>query len=220
MKLIIEYYTPENENRNKEYLYSIRQNILSKLFEEIHVFVEEGSELPIELSKDLIVHLDKRKTFQDLFEFCNTFDDELFVIANTDIIFDKTILYVNKNNIDGRFLCLTRWDLKSDNKLKFFDNKAGISYFSQDSWIFKTPIPILDADFYMGKPGCDNKLVYIADKAGMDVRNPSKGIITTHVHASNYRTYTSGSNQTVKGPWMGLEATNNINRESKKRMLG
>lgn len=220
MKLIIEYYKPSNDTRNSEYLYCIEKNIESKLFEQIHVFVEEGSVLPDILSKEVIVHLDKRKTFQDLFDFCNIeFPDEICIIANTDIIFDGTIKYVNKNNIDGRFLCLTRWDILPDKKIRFFDNQSGIAYFSQDSWIFKTPIPIRDADFFMGKPGCDNKIAYIAHQSGMDVRNPSKGIITKHIHATNYRTYIPGKD-TVAGPWMGIEPTNNINRESKKRMLG
>lgn len=220
MKLIIEYYTPKNEHRNNEYLFCIEKNIESKLFEEIHVFVEEGSELPKNLTENLKVHLDERKTFQDLFDFCNTnFPNEICIISNTDIIFDETINYINSNNIDGRFLCLTRWDVLPDGNMRFFENQSGISYFSQDSWIFKTPIPIDNADFFMGKPGCDNKLAYIADQAKMDVRNPSKGIITKHIHTSNYRTYTPGSTDTVPGPWMGIEATNNINRESQKRML-
>jgi len=220
LKLIIEYYTPKNEHRDKEYLFCIEKNIESKLFDEIHVFIEEGSELPENLSKDINIHLDKRKTFQDLFDYCNTyFPNEICIISNTDIIFDDTVNYINDNNIEDRFLCLTRWDVLQDGNMRFFDNQSGIAYFSQDSWIFKTPIPIIDADFFMGKPGCDNKLAYIASQAKMDVRNPSKAIITKHIHTSNYRTYTSCSKDTVPSPWMGIEPTNNINRESQKRML-
>lgn len=222
MILVIEYYTPSSEKRNEEYLKCIRENIKSKLFDNIHIFVEHGHELPEDITDEEIVfdHKEERKTFQDLFKFCNSFtEDTICVISNTDIIFDNSINYVNKDNIEGKFLCLTRWDILPDNNIRFFDNQAGIAHFSQDSWIFKTPVPIKNADFYMGKPGCDNKLAYLAMESKLDVRNPSKGIITKHLHLSQYRTYVPGGKETVVGPWVGVEPTNNINRESKKRLL-
>jgi hypothetical protein len=207
MILIIEYYEPSNKNRKKEYEWCIEQNIASNLFDKIHIFVEEGSLLPMRFRKSskVIHHLDKRKTFQDIFNYCNeNFQDEICVIANTDIIFDDSLKKINDDNIEGKMFCLTRWDILPNGQIRFFNNKQGIANYSQDSWIFKSPIPIKDADFYMGKPGCDNKMVYIADQSGLVPSNPSMDIVTKHLHISNFRTYTPGGKETISPPWWGL----------------
>ena len=215
MKLIIQYYTPNNEKRNSEYLYCINENMNSKLFDEIHIFVEEGSYLNLKLNGDVIIHSDKRKNFQDLFKYCNdNFPNEICVISNTDIIFDETIKYINENNIDGKFLCLTRWEVLDDLSLEFYDDETqNRSYFSQDSWIFKSPIQISGVNFFMGVPGCDNRLAHEADKV-LDVINPSKLIITKHMHRSNFRNENRGI---IFNPKLGVEPIDNIYGESKKR---
>ena len=223
MVLVLEYYTPKNENRNNEYLFCIRENINRKLFNEINIFVENGSTLPDDITSSGLVkiHNGDRKNIQGLIDFCNeSLVGEICFIVNTDIFFDESINLVNERNIEGRFLALTRWNIVAQNKANFFDNQNGISVFSQDTWIFKSPIAIKDANFYMGKPGCDNKLAYLAKQAGLSVRNPSKGLKSYHLHLSNYRTYTPGGKETVPPPYLGIVATNNINRDPEYRWLG
>lgn len=220
MKLIIEYYTPDNNDRNNEYLYCIEKNIESKLFEQTHIFVEEGSKLPDRLANKVNVYYDKRRTFQDLFNFCNEhFPNEICVIANTDIMFDETIKHVNKDNIEGKFICLTRWDILPDGEVKLYREDTNTSYGSQDTWIFKAPTLLNNADFFMGKPGCDHKIVYLADKVGLGVINPSKKIITKHLHNSKYRTYKTNGEDSVSKPWLGLYPTDDINKESQKKNI-
>ena len=221
MNLILEYYTPSNEHRDKEYLSCIRENITSKFFKSINIFVEEGSKLPDDISSKVNIYNGKRNTFQDLFNYCNTnFQGEVCFIINTDIFFDATIKYINTNNLKDKFMALTRWDILKDGKARFFDNSSNIAYFSQDVWGFVSPISIDDANFYLGKPGCDNKISYLANKAGLSPRNPSLGIKAYHLHLTGYRTYIPGGKDTVPGPYLGIKPTENINRDTQYARLG
>ena len=54
---------------------------------------------------------------------------------------------------------------------------------SQDVWIFKGPIkPNLKADFPLGVPRCDNRLLYELQEAGYTVLNPAFSIKAYHIH--------------------------------------
>jgi hypothetical protein len=221
LKLIIEYYNPSNENRQKEYDFCVDKNINSKLFEQVIIFLEKGSVLPEYISshKSVKVIEEERKTFQNLFDYCDeNFKGDICVISNTDIIFDNTLKKINNDNIEGKMFCLTRWDILPNKTIRFFNNRQGIANYSQDSWIFKSPSNIKGADFHMGKPGCDNKMVYIAEQSGLVPSNPSMDIITKHLHTSNFRTYTPGGKETVSPPWWGLVPCK-IDKVSEKKIL-
>ena len=67
-------------------------------------------------------------------------------------------------------LCLSRHDVCEDGALQFDSHVATLS---QDVWAFRAPLPKVDAQFLMGKPGCDNRIAYEFRKAGMRVNNPA-----------------------------------------------
>lgn len=217
-RLIIEYYTPSNEDRNKEYLECIERNIKSKVFDSITVFIESGSDLPDDIKSEVNAIYDVRKTFAELFDYCNTnFDGDTCVIANTDIIFNNTLDIAKQHKLKNTLLCLTRWDILPNGQERFFDNNHGAAYFSQDSWIFKAPLDVPEFDFYMGKPGCDNKIAFLANQKGILVRNPSRKIVTKHLHKSNFRTYTTSDR--VGGPYVGVEPKSSIAEEPNFKLL-
>lgn len=67
---------------------------------------------------------------------------------------------------------------------------------SQDVWIVHgRPWNNLTAELNnndhlaLGKPGIDNRLAYELLKAGYQVSNPSKSILSWHVHSTNIRQY-------------------------------
>jgi hypothetical protein len=100
------------------------------------------------------------------------------VIANADIFFDKTLDHARPAK--GELYALGRWD----------DDARGLRHFeridAQDAWIFRSPLPaamIAGSGFCVGMHGCDNRLAYEAEKAGLRVSNPSRTIIAHHVHA-------------------------------------
>ena len=60
---------------------------------------------------------------------------------------------------------------------------------SQDCWIVKGRFKdIPQANFTLGKKGCDNKIAYLLSKY-YDVINPSQSIRTFHLHLTNIRNY-------------------------------
>jgi hypothetical protein len=106
------------------------------------------------------------------------------IISNNDIHFDSSLrrlpwLRLGENDL----LALTRHE--PDGTL-FREADAD----SQDTWIFRGRPPVLaQCDFYLGTPGCDNRLLYLFEAAGYRTLNPSKVIRCWHLHASPLRAY-------------------------------
>jgi hypothetical protein len=81
-----------------------------------------------------------------------------------------------------------RVDVTSGVGLNFNEWTAPVS---QDAWIFKSPLPSdIDADFFFGWLGCDNRIAYELKAKGLHVINPSLKLICRHVHMTEKRNYT------------------------------
>ena len=217
MILLTEYFTSSNLNRDFEYKTCISENLKCESLDKVIIFIsDETSELKLESDKLEIIKLKERPTFKFLFEWCNlNYPEKVCIVGNTDIIYDNSLDNLNDVNLENKFVALTRWDIiPKDNQLflQFYDIPwRGITtgMFSQDSWIFKTPIKVDDrSNFLMGKLGCDNRIVQIYHELGYDVKNPSKKIVTKHLHASNYRTY--GNSDMVLGPYLLVQPTDDL----------
>ena len=106
------------------------------------------------------------------------------VISNNDIHFDDSLrrlpwLRLGENDL----LALTRRE--PDGSL-FREAAAD----SQDTWIFRgRPAVLAQCDFFLGTPGCDNRLIYLFEDAGYRTLNPSKVLHCWHLHASPLRAY-------------------------------
>ena len=133
----------------------------------------------------LVAH-GRRVTYRDLFDYANReLPGRRVILANTDIFFDHTLARLDDYPLAGRLLCLSRWDLQSDGSWRLFDRED-----SQDAWIFQSPLPDFACDFHLGIPGCDNRLAWEAEQAGLVVSNPSRSIRAYHLHSSGIRRYT------------------------------
>lgn len=217
MILLTEYYKSSNFERDKEYLTCIEQNLSNEFLDKIIIFISDESKLSFEHKKIQIVKKDIRPTFLELFEYCNqNLQNQICIISNTDIFFDNTLNYLNEFDFDNKFVTLTRWDLLYDNNkwfIRYYDfpwkNGWTTSMFSQDSWIFKSPIKTDERlNFPMGKPGCDNRISQIVFEMGYQISNPSKKIISKHLHQTNVRTYTH--QETVPGPYLLIKPTEEL----------
>jgi hypothetical protein len=238
MNLLIEYFKSQNTSRDQEYIFCIKQNISNPLIEKIHVFISDESILNENSEKLQIVKLDKRPTFYDLMEYCNlNLEGQKCIIGNTDIIFDDSIGNLKEFEFENQFIALTRWDLyqKENNwYINYYHNlwwnpsKDGslnenesifTSEFSQDSWIFSSPIKLDDrAKFMMGKPGCDNRISQLMHENGYNVINPSRLIKTLHFHQTNYRTYNNNTDM-VLGPYLLIKPTDNLREKPLLRSI-
>lgn len=227
MILLTEYFTSSNANRDFEYKTCIRENLNCGSLDKIIIFIsDDTSQLGFEHEKLEIIKLNERPTFKFLFEWANhNYLDKVCIIGNTDIIFDDSLKTLSENDLDNKFIALTRWDIIPKDKqlyVQFYNlpwrGDITTGMLSQDSWIFKTPIKVDDrSNFLMGKPGCDNRIVQIYHELGYDVKNPSKKVITKHLHDSNYRTY--NQSDMILGPYLLVQPTDDVDSTAWKQTI-
>jgi len=182
--LYTSYYKDKSEIRQKELDYCLQQNIANPLIDRIMLFCD-GIEIDNPKVCILGTH---RPTYRDFFNAINKHsqnEQEISIIANTDIYFDASLslikLYPNKE-----CYALSRWDIKPGQAPKLHNER-----FSQDVWIFTGKMRnVKYAEFYLGIPGCDNRIAWELERAGYKITNPAHKIKTYHYHASNLHNYT------------------------------
>jgi hypothetical protein len=213
--LITTFYNEKNINRRNEFLQAIRYNADNSQIYKIYILCESGEDFITGIdSKIQIINQERRPKFKDLIKVANSLSSELIrIIANTDVYFNETLAKADK--IKKKIVyCLTRWDLKLNGDIEFYPN-----FKSQDSWIFKDTLPENIGDYYMGIPGCDNRLAREFCESNFKIMNPSFSINSIHIHNTNKRTYDKGADK-VSGKYayclpvtlMGETKSKNINR--------
>ena len=174
------YYKEDNNYRKEELLTCLKKNILNKAISKIIVFNEGDSIAHLAPSKIQELFINKRPTYKDFINYINTNSnqDDIHIIANTDIYFDKNIEVLKHINLKDTCLALSRWDTADTIKPKLYNHND-----SQDVWIFKGPVKQqLKANFPLGVPRCDNRLMYQLQEAGYKVLNPAFSIKSFHIH--------------------------------------
>jgi hypothetical protein len=143
------------------------------------------------------VEIGRRMFFSEYFQYANdNLTDNVVVVSNSDIYFDRSIGVLRTIDLDKTFICLAKHDAIS--KLLWEP------HMSQDSWIFVPPIPDFDnSRFTSGCPGCDSVLARSAHVAGMRVINPCLSIIAHHLDDHN-RDRWQGYGQPVAGSGMDV----------------
>ena len=195
------YYKEDNNYRKDELLTCLKNNISNKAISKIIVFNEGDSIAHIAPSKIEEVFINKRPTYQDFINYinANSNTDDIHIIANTDIYFDKNIEVLKHINLKDTCLALSRWDTADTIKPKLYNHND-----SQDVWVFKGPIKEnLSANFPLGVPRCDNRLLYELEKAEYMVLNPAFSIKSYHIHKGQRAlVYTEGDNiYNIKPPY-------------------
>jgi len=193
MFLYTTYYKEDNNYRKNELLTCLKINISNTAISKIIVFNEGDSIAHIAPGKIEEVFINKRPTYQDFINYinANSNTDDIHIIANTDIYFDKNIEVLKHINLKVTCLALSRWDTADTIKPKLYNHND-----SQDVWVFKGHIkPELKANFPLGVPRCDNKLLFELQEAGYSVLNPAFSIKVFHIHKGQHAlVYTEGDN--------------------------
>ena len=174
------FYPEQKVARRQELAQCLANNLNNPALSRVTVFNEGGDLRAFKAEKLQIIPITKRPTYQDFFEHINAQNDneDIHIIANTDIYFDAHIAVLQYLNLEGKALALSRWDTTGFKRPKLYNNGA-----SQDVWIFKGPIkPTLQADFPLGVPRCDNRLMYELEQASYTVLNPAFSVKTYHIH--------------------------------------
>lgn len=209
--LIIPYYTEHNIVRKDELDLCLSQNISNRLIDKIILVCDETVPDTISMPFDKVImhRLGKRASFSDLFYRVAPIyvdQDDIVIVANSDIHFNDTLSKLSYVDWDkGIALSVSRWDRACNMAALMPDElKESREYVvypqrdSQDFWIFKGEIKGMYSEFYLGIPGCDNRITFEMDRAGYWVFNPAKDIIGLHVHDSGMRTYVSKGQRVVE----------------------
>ena len=114
------YYKEDNNHREGELLTCLKKNISNKAISKIIVFNEGDSIAHLAPGKIEEVFIDKRPTYQDFKNYINANlnKDDIHIIANTDIYFDKHIGILKHINLKDTCLALSRWDTDRRYKTK------------------------------------------------------------------------------------------------------
>lgn len=182
--LFTSYFDSGNPARDRELNTCLVNNLNSPHIDHVYVY-SESNNLPTHTK--LTPQYNGRPTYQNLIDWANDIADptDVVVIANSDIYFDETLNWAHNVNMGSTLIALSRWDVAPNGTKRLFAYEH-----SQDTWIFKGKIRIEGADYFMGLPGCDNKIAHDADHQGYRVVNTAKDIITYHLHNTNVRSYT------------------------------
>ena len=215
--LIQQFYIDKNEERQKEILKCLKLNVFNNSIDKIYLLNERiynNNELGIESEKIVQINIKERLTYKHTFDFIeNNTNNEIYknnendtnnntnafyIISNSDIFFNKSILELKKMNIisNNRILALNRYDYKNEKLLtecELFDNGRPDS---QDTWILHSSNNIKPQlrdvfNFNLGKPGCDNKMCYLFNILNYKCYNEPTIIKTYHIHNVLSRNYTS-----------------------------
>jgi len=188
MVLVLQYY--QNPKRQDELDFCLRTNINNTHIDNIILLLER--DIDNNLTNHPKIHkitIGKRMTYKDAFDVCNEFRGKVCIVANADIYFTRNIRHVTASRLDGQAYCVSRHEEKSDALLSslFVCPIAGCS---QDVWIIKPPLPDkLFADIPLGFPGCDNRIAYELNAAGLRVTNPCLTVIVGHRHKKSVHGY-------------------------------
>lgn len=178
MNLFTSWYQDSSPARQKEMDFCLKYNRSSGYFDNV------------------IVVTDKRPTYNDFFELTKKYPQDVNVIANSDIFFDHTISMAKQLSYTKCY-ALSRWDLTKDKTIEHHKRLD-----SQDVWIFRGTSKCFSGDFFLGLPGCDNRIAYELKKHYI-VTNPSISIRPIHYHLTQIHNYTAA--HTVPQPYAMVE---------------
>jgi len=209
INIFCQYYIDSNMDRAKEINRCLRLNNENPYISNIYLLNERiytPEELNIaEPNKIIQVDMSKRISYQDVFKYIT--DNNIIgyhVIINSDILLDGTIHKIRYSDmhLNKKMHAILRYELDTTNikKSKIF----GPRFDSQDTWILHSNFNILPSqqkifNFQFGKPGCDNKLVYLMNILGYEIINDPLLIKTYHYHTSQVRNY--NNKDIIKQPW-------------------
>jgi len=186
IRLITSYYIDKNKERQLEIDECLKNNIDNVYIDEILLLCES---LPNIKHRKIKIIETNRPTFKNFLFYINknTSEDDINILANTDIFFDDSLNDLKQFSIEGKILCLLRWERNKNGKSEIKIKRSDC----QDSWVFKGKINTNDMwlDFHMGKLGCDNRICYEFKQAGYKLENPCFLIQSHHLHNTQIRNY-------------------------------
>ncbi len=201
--LFQQYFIPSNETRKKEIIECLRKNSSINEITKIYLLNERiytKDELGLndkQMKKIEQINIGHRLIYNDIFNFVREKHIKGYIIfSNSDIFLDDSVKNVYKTPLasEKTFMAQLRFEYNKNNKY-LQQSKLFTEYLtcSQDTWIYHTnynPDNNQIFNFEFGKPGCDNKIIYLMNIIGYNIINDPYLIKTYHNHMSQDRNYT------------------------------
>ncbi len=73
-----------------------------------------------------------RPTYTEFISFMQSVEADYYILTNSDIYFTSEIEEIKSLQMQGKVLCLSRWDVLHNGNSKLFDYE-----WTQDTWIWK-----------------------------------------------------------------------------------
>lgn len=194
------YYVDDSPARQREIDDCLINNLQNNEIDEIIIFTEKVMKYSPLVRKITQVETKDRLTYQQAFKYANQhLIGDICILSNSDIVFDNSLSLLRGVDWTNKFYAITRHNLQYDGSITFNDSNA-----CQDTWIFKSPLKTFPSNFGLGRPGCDNRIVWEAQNSGLVVFNPCKIIICRHLHLTGKRNYIANQ-PVVSGPYSRAE---------------
>jgi hypothetical protein len=177
-----------------EYKLALELNLKNKCIKHIYVIWDDSTgnyqDYFPQHDKVTVINYNNRPSFQYMFNLCNEIlNQELCCLCNGDIVLTGDISKLKSLNMRDKLLSLTRWEFVSEKDIEIFNYNGEPNIYSQDTWIFKTPVTVpgeLEL-IQIGTVNCDCKLTKIYKHYQFDMYNPCMDIKTLHLHLQNTR---------------------------------
>ena len=184
--LIVQYFRCADPARQAEIDTCLRNNLLNTHLAAVHLLTEEQFNLSTFPNNSKIVQtvIGERLTFENAFLYANESDPDgklIWILSNADIYFDESLKLVEWENLDGAVYALTRHDVQADGAIKLVE--SAFAHGCQDAWFFKSPLrlSIMFTQFFLGVPGCDNRIANEFIQAGYKAINPAYLLRAIHL---------------------------------------
>jgi len=207
--LLTQFYRPADPVHLEQLVACLNRNLDHPTIKQVVLLNEmdypnllaEGINYPHD--KMTMVNLGSRLTFADAFHYANhRFFDQVCVLANSDIAFDRTLSKAGKLK-RGHFLALSRHD-QVNGQWQLTSQPIA----SQDCWAFRTPVEVPGSEIQLGTNGSDNRIAAQIKQAGYSIRNcPSEIKIYHWDSRPDQQKSHSGSPYQGDEPMLGLPPT-------------
>jgi hypothetical protein len=200
IRLFTTVYPDFNPDRRHEFDECVRRNLENSAIGGVFILAEGSSagRLP-DHGRLHVRNVLKRPSYDDFFDWVNDVSapDDVSVIANADIYFDRTIGCIVHFLGSKDCYSLSRWDVLPNGRSRLFDRAD-----SQDAWIFRGPIlERVDGSFPLGVPRCDNRICHELVEAGYRISNPAFSIRIHHLHSGKRSEYGDAGADFIQPPY-------------------
>lgn len=208
--LFVQWYEDKDTQENR--IKCLKKNLKNNKINHVHIFYEKNS---VEsLSKIIKKHkhvskslIEKRLSYSYWMLYANkNFSDDIKVLANSDIYFDKTIDLIRKQNFSSNiFYGITRKDLNEEGEIVessdyFQDDSCPTNpMYSHDAWVYYNS-PNLAPDtikecfnFDLGKGNCDRLFKKFLAEQKISFKNLYPKVNAIHIDRRKQKTRKSYS---------------------------